>query len=405
MNSPDEVVSLADAKAGSLVNVLVVVLGISGPTAYRSKTDGSQGYFTDLQIADSSCPAGVQLKFWGGSVVSVATVRPMLPVLFTGLSCRRTDRKFDPQGLCSFVWVFPSSAVVEAPPPSQALQRLTAWSDGAFGNLPAVARAGQATIPIALPSRATAVGSESRAGISREERSAKRRAVACHGRGWGLPRTLGTSALPGGSSGDTLCSFTRIHVLEAIFRKLPSQRSLRTLNGRVIQDLVTTACASDTLLASNRSTAGEGPSGGRTSASSAAKINDVGKALDGPHAHCSGCLEQVFGAFLLRIAIENDDQASERPRREELCVVRGRAAQRLFLGVRPGEAVESLERASCAASAVSDLVRESGPFSVLLSPFSQHGADTPNLLHTKREASPIRIAGQYVTMELVDIFV
>lgn len=365
MSKRADVTLLRDARPGSVVNILVVVLGTSGPITFHSKHHDTQGYYTDLRVADSSYPTGVLLKFWGSSILSVTGLRPMLPVLFTGLSCKDPGVRFAASAATSLVWLNHSSAVVTDPPPSEALKILSAWSEDTLGSLPGAARAGQAAISIALPPRCASepprpppgASGASGASVAEEGRPSKRMALAAEGNHGKLANEAN-----GGSM-----FFSRARFLEARFPKPKRQMSLGVLNARVIQGLVTSSC----------------------------------RGASRPHAHCAHCAEKAYRPFHVRLLADGAEGEGE------WCVVRGRAAERVFLGARARDVEEDEERAAFAAEAVRDLVREEGPFGVLLKAVAgggQGGGGEGGGGDTALEGS-LEICGQKVSRELVDLFV
>lgn len=356
--SPPPPTTLAALVPGRPATFLAVILGIRGPTAYVT-TDGSTSYRAHLVVADHTRPLGVPLVFFGRAILAVAHLPPLRPLLFTDLDVTPADPASGRD--LALRWnAAPRRRSTVAPPasPSPAVDALTRWAAAAFGDL-----ARRATLPVALPAPpTTATTATVTAGAPPRKHMGVLVAVDVRG-----VVAAGTRCV------------VRARVVEARLPRPRAQRGAGVLGADVIQALVGDRCAAG----------GDAERGG---GGAAARMVDIvpEPGWRRPHAHCAGCLVDEYDAFYVRVVGEGEGEGGSAG---DWCLVRGRAVERLFLGVRAADARADIAAAGRAADALADLVREEGPFALLLAPI-EDGWDAGNAMGRKR-----------VLVELVDLFV
>jgi hypothetical protein len=312
------------------VRVLALVLGAHGPTPYRpagAAPNAPPSYYAHLTLADSSAPLGVPLKFFGAGVLpAAAALPPLAPILFTGLSATRDG---------ALVWNASSalrSSADLAPPPSAALDALHAWAESpALAGLPAAARAGRVAPLLILPAphppplqmtlRRTPAPppptTTTAAHAPPPPRRARHNSIAPR------PRIRTSETLAGVTAAGACCLVT-VEVLEARLPRPPSHRGLPYPTGASIQALITTPARTPPL-------------------------------RPPPPVYTHPILLQL-----------RSTSAADAP--PAWAAARGDAAARVLGGVDAACALADGKAAARAARTLADLVRERGPFDVLLAP-------------------------------------
>lgn len=330
---------------GDVADFLCVVLGSDGPRKYRNKSNGDESHISRLQIADSSCPSGATLLFFGPAAFQNLVVTPLRPVLFSRVLVK--SRNAD--GELSLVWQSGVSSLNLNPLDSTEKIDLESWCEKIFGKLAVAARIGQVSLfrpklswdmqdfPIkpqygqkdneslgTVPPRTNDV----RPKYDESERRNRPQGIACCGQSSidsvrRMPNFEGIfrSFAPG---------VTRVNVVEAKLAKPRNKMSCEVLSGFVIRSLVTAGICADV-------------------------SKERGQV---PRTLCKTCKSAVYKPFWLKLA---DSSGATRT-----AIVRSMAATRLFLGVTAEAAATDMSAATNAADALADLIREQDGFEVLL---------------------------------------
>lgn len=333
---------LCSLRPGATVDVLCVVLGNDGPRTYKKKDTGEESYFCRLQVADSSCPSGVALLFFGRPAFQVFQVTPFRPVLFSRVLVKV---KASDDGMTLY-WRSGQSTLNLDPPVSDESIALGAWSEKTFGKLATAAKSGRVTLSRAFRyqnagSSASAVhicergiqdvskldelGVNRRLQCENVHASADRKSAHAQG---DQDENIGASfsAVLGGSE----CCMIPVKVLAAKLSKPKNKGFWTTLSAHLIRSLVRVEANSEDL---------------QGEASSSRRISVSGR-------------RKVFKPFWL---ILKDSMGDTRA-----VIVRNAAATRLFVGVSADAAWSDIALASTAADALSDLVREQDDLHVLV---------------------------------------